>query len=51
VGLAFFRDTMRPLAHRIGFGRSFIRIVDEVDVDDVEAASEGRVVFELHPAS
>jgi deazaflavin-dependent oxidoreductase (nitroreductase family) len=46
--LAFFRDTLRPLAHRLRFGRLFVRVVDGVDVDDPETATEGRVVFELH---
>ena len=48
--VAFFRDVLGPLARSIPFGRSFIRIVDGVDLDDPEGAAEGRVVFELHPA-
>jgi len=47
--LAFFRDVLRPVAHRLPFGVQFIRVVDQVDVDDPVAAAEGRVVFELHP--
>lgn len=38
-----------PLAKSIPFGMTFIRAVDGVDLDDPEAAAEGRVVFELHP--
>ena len=47
--IAFFRDTLGPLARSIPFGKSFIRIVDRVDLDDPLAAAEGRPVFELHP--
>jgi deazaflavin-dependent oxidoreductase (nitroreductase family) len=47
--LAFFRDTVGPLARRIPFGVAFIRLVDGVDVTDPVKAAEGRPVFELHP--
>jgi deazaflavin-dependent oxidoreductase (nitroreductase family) len=47
--VAFFRDTLGPLAGRIPFGRTFIRTFDGVDLDDPVAAAEGRVVFELRP--
>jgi deazaflavin-dependent oxidoreductase (nitroreductase family) len=47
--VAFFRDVLGPLARSIPFGRSFIRLVDGVDLDDPEGAASGRVVFELHP--
>jgi deazaflavin-dependent oxidoreductase (nitroreductase family) len=47
--LAFFRDVMRPYAHRIPFGRVFVRIIDGVDVEDPAGAADGRVVFELQP--
>lgn len=47
--VAFFRDTIGPLAGRIPFGVWFIRIVDGVDVRDPVAAAAGRPVFELHP--
>ncbi len=46
----FFRDVLGPLARTIPFGVSFIRIVDGVDINDPEAAAEGRRVFELHDA-
>jgi deazaflavin-dependent oxidoreductase (nitroreductase family) len=47
--VAFFRDTLGPVARSIPFGVRFIRIVDGVDVNDPVGAAEGRVVFELHP--
>ena len=46
--LAFFRDTIGPLARRIPFGVRFIRLVDGVDLNDPADAAEGRPVFELH---
>jgi deazaflavin-dependent oxidoreductase (nitroreductase family) len=47
--VAFFRDTLGPVARGIPFGVSFIRIVDGVDLDDPLEAAAGRPVFELHP--
>ena len=47
--VAFFRDTLGPVARGIPFGVSFVRIVDGVDLNDPEEAADGRVVFELHP--
>jgi deazaflavin-dependent oxidoreductase (nitroreductase family) len=47
--LAFFRDTLGPLARRIPFGVWFIRLLDGVDLRDPSGAAEGRVVFELRP--
>jgi deazaflavin-dependent oxidoreductase (nitroreductase family) len=46
---AFFRDTLGPVARRIPFGVTFIRVVDGFDLDDPLEAAEGRPVFELHP--
>ena len=46
--IAFFRDTLGPVARTIPFGRAFIRIVDGTDLDKPEEAAEGRPVFELH---
>jgi deazaflavin-dependent oxidoreductase (nitroreductase family) len=46
--VAFFRDTLGPVARGMPFGHAFIRIVDGVDLDDPVAAAEGRRVFELH---
>ena len=48
--VAFFRDTLLPVARGIPFGVSFIRLVDGVDLNDPDEAAEGRVVFELSPA-
>jgi deazaflavin-dependent oxidoreductase (nitroreductase family) len=47
--VAFFRDTLGPLARSIPFGVWFIRIADGVDVSRPLEAAEGRCVFELHP--
>jgi deazaflavin-dependent oxidoreductase (nitroreductase family) len=47
--LGFFRDTFGPLARRIPFGVTFVRLLDGVDVRDPARAAEGRVVFELVP--
>ena len=47
--VAFFRETLAPLARGIPFGVRFIRIVDGVDLDRPLEAAEGRPVFELHP--
>src|SRR6476469_490054 len=46
--VAFFRDTLEPLVRGMRGGVRFIRILDGVDVTDPAAASQGRVVFELH---
>jgi deazaflavin-dependent oxidoreductase (nitroreductase family) len=47
---AFFRDELGSVARSIPGGRLFIRAVDGVDLDDPVEGSEGRPVFELHPA-
>jgi hypothetical protein len=47
--IAFFRDTLGPLARGIPFGVRFIRLVDGVDLDHPVEAAEGRRVFELRP--
>ncbi len=46
--LAFFRDTLGPVARGIPFGRWFIRVIDGVDLADPVEAAKGRPVFELH---
>jgi deazaflavin-dependent oxidoreductase (nitroreductase family) len=48
--IAFFRDTLGPLARSMRGGVWFIRTFDGVDVNDPVGAAEGRTVFELHPA-
>jgi deazaflavin-dependent oxidoreductase (nitroreductase family) len=45
--VAFFRDTLAPLARSIPFGMFFIRVVDGVDLRQPVKAAEGRRVFEL----
>jgi deazaflavin-dependent oxidoreductase (nitroreductase family) len=47
--VAFFRDILGPLARSIPLGVWFIRIVDQVDLDDPVKVAEDRRVFELHP--
>ena len=47
--VAFFRDTLGPVARRIPLGKWFIRTVDRTDLDDPVGAAEGRAVFELRP--
>lgn len=47
--VAFFRDTLGPVARSIPFGVWFIRFVDGVDIRRPVEAAEGRRVFELHP--
>jgi len=49
--VAFMRETLGPIARRIPFGVRFVRLLDGVDVNDPEAAADGRVVFELLPRS
>jgi deazaflavin-dependent oxidoreductase (nitroreductase family) len=47
--VAFFRDTLGPVARGIPFGVRFIRLVDGVDLSHPVEAAEGRRVFELRP--
>ena len=47
--IAFFRETLGPLARSMRGGVWFIRTFDGVDVSDPVAASRGRVAFELEP--
>lgn len=48
--VAFFRDTLGPLARSMRGGMLFIRIFDGVDLRDPVKAADGRFVFELVPA-
>jgi hypothetical protein len=48
--VGFFRDILAPLARSMPLGAWIVRNVDKVDIDDPVAATEGRPVFELHPA-
>ena len=46
--VAFFRDILGPLARSIPLGIWFIRIVDQVDLNDPVKIAKDRRVFELH---
>jgi deazaflavin-dependent oxidoreductase (nitroreductase family) len=48
--VAFFRDTLTPIARRMRGGMWFIRAFDGVDLRDPIAAAKDRPVFELRPA-
>jgi deazaflavin-dependent oxidoreductase (nitroreductase family) len=48
--VAFFRDTLTPIARRIRGGLWFIRAFDGVDLSDPVAAAKDRPVFELRSA-
>ena len=48
--VAFFRDTLTPIARRIRGGMWFIRAFDGVDLSDPAAAAKDRPVFELRSA-
>jgi deazaflavin-dependent oxidoreductase (nitroreductase family) len=45
--VAFFRDTLTPIARRMRGGMWFIRAFDGVDLRDPVAAAKDRPVFEL----
>jgi deazaflavin-dependent oxidoreductase (nitroreductase family) len=45
--IAFFRDTLTPIARRMRGGMWFIRAFDGVDLRDPAAAAKDRPVFEL----
>jgi deazaflavin-dependent oxidoreductase (nitroreductase family) len=47
--VAFFRNVLAPVAGATRGGLTFVRVVDQVDLHDPEAAAEGRAVFELKP--
>ena len=49
--VAFFRDVLEPIARGMPLGMTFVRVVDQVDLNDPEAAADGRAVFELRPAA
>ena len=48
--LQFFEDTLQPIADGIPGGRTFLRMLDGIDVSDPVTAAEGKTVFELLPA-
>lgn len=45
--VSFFGDVLGPLARRVPFGATFIRIADGVDLGRPREAADGRIVFEL----
>ena len=48
--IEFFRDFFGPRVRGTPFGRTFVRVVDGVDVNrPPEQNAKGRPVFELHP--
>ena len=47
--VAFFRDTLAPIARSIPLGFLLVRVVDGVDLNDPDEAADGRVAFELQP--
>ncbi len=47
--IAFFRDVMAPLAGRIPFGATLLRLVDRIDIHDPAGAANGHPVFRLLP--
>ena len=49
--VAFFRDTLTPIAKRIRGGMALVRYLDGVDLGDPVAAAKDRPVFELQPVS
>src|SRR4029079_13568229 len=49
--IAFFRDTLTPIARRMRGGMWFIRAFDGVYLRDPVAAANGRPVFELRSFS
>ena len=49
--VAFFRDTLTPIAKRIRGGMALVRYLDGVDLSDPVAAAKDRPVFELQPIS
>ena len=49
--VAFFHDTLTPIARRLRGGMWFIRAFDGVDLRDPVAAAKDRPVFELRSVS
>ena len=48
--VAFFRDILGPFARSIPGGTTFVRLLDQTDLEDPVAVARDRRVFELHPA-
>jgi len=47
--VAFFRDVLGPFARSIPGGMLFVRLIDQVDLNDPAKAAEDTRVFQLHP--
>ena len=47
--VAFFRDVLGPYARSMRGGVTFVKVVDQVDLDEPEVVAEDRRVFELLP--
>ena len=48
--VAFFRDILGPFARSIPGGMTFVRFLDQTDLEDPVRVARDRRVFELHPA-
>jgi len=48
--VAFFRDILGPFARSIPGGMTFVRLLDQTDLEDPVRVARDRRVFELHPA-
>ena len=46
----FFRDILNPYVRTDRLARWFVRVLDQIEDDPVEAA-QGRIVFEVHRVS
>lgn len=47
--VAFFRDVLGPFARSIPGGMTFVRLLDQTDLNNPEGVARDRRVFELHP--
>jgi deazaflavin-dependent oxidoreductase (nitroreductase family) len=45
----FFREVLGPYARSIPGGMTFVRLLDQVDLNDPENVAKDRRVFEVHP--
>jgi deazaflavin-dependent oxidoreductase (nitroreductase family) len=45
----FFRDVLGPYARSIPGGMTFVRLLDQTDLNDPVEVAQDRRVFELHP--
>jgi len=48
--VAFFRDILGPFARSIPGGMTFVRLLDQTDLNDPVGVARDRRVFELHGA-